>query len=199
MEDAAGEFVDDLDQAVLHHVVHVFLEEDMSLHGLGEVMDELEVALVEDRPLDEVPLEEELLNLVHALGREGDALALLVDLVIALEGFALVLFGILASIRVLLALHELDGEVIHLVDLEGIVLRRAGDDEGRTRLVNEDGVDLVDHAVVVPALNPALGRPGHVVPQVVEAEFIVGAVGDIAGVLAATNLVVHVGEDDSHA
>ena len=85
--------------------------------------------------------------------------------------------------------------LVDLVDLVGVVLRRAGDDEGGARLVDEDGVDLVDDAVVVPALDAALGGPGHVVAQVVEAELVVGAVGDVAGVFLAPDLVVHVGED----
>ena len=52
MEDAPREFIDDLDEAFLDDVVHVLLEKDLRLDRLGEVMHELEVALVEDRAFD---------------------------------------------------------------------------------------------------------------------------------------------------
>ena len=56
---------------------------------------------------------------------------------------------------------------------------RAGNDERGARLVDKDGVDLVDDGEVMPALHAA-GRIGdHVVTQVVETELGVGAVGDV--------------------
>ena len=198
VEYSPGEFVDDLDESLLDDVIDVLLEEDVCLRGLGEVMDELEVPLVEDRALDEPPLQQELLDLVHALGSEGDALALLVDLVIPLEELALVLFGVFAGLGILLHLGELGHQAVDLVDLEGIVLGRARYDEGRTRLVDEYRVDFVDDAVVVPALDLAFGTPRHVVAQVIEAEFVVGSISDITGVLRSPDLVVHVRENDAH-
>ena len=62
---------------------------------------------------------------------------------------------------------------------------RAGDDERGAGLVDEDRVDLVDDGVVVAALHHVGGLPGHVVAQVVEAELVVRAVGDVGGVLLA--------------
>ena len=53
---------------------------------------------------------------------------------------------------------------------------------GRPRLVDEDRVDLVDDRVVVAALDTVLDLVGHVVAEVVEAELVVGAVGDVGGV-----------------
>ena len=76
-------------------------------------------------------------------------------------------------------------------------LRRAADDERRARLVDEDGVDLVDDAVGVAALHHVLAAHGHVVAQVVEAELGVGAVGDVGVVLRAALLRRHVGLDDA--
>ena len=51
--------------------------------------------------------------------------------------------------------------------------------ERRPRLVDEDGVDLVDDGVVVHALHAVRGPRDHVVAQIVEAELGVGAVGDV--------------------
>jgi hypothetical protein len=56
----------------------------------------------------------------------------------------------------------------------------ARDDERGAGLVDEDRVDLVDDRVVVAALHLLGSRLiGHVVAQVVEAELVVGAVGDV--------------------
>src|SRR5690606_17960667 len=62
----------------------------------------------------------------------------------------------------------------------------AGDDERGAGLVDQDRVDLVDDGEVVAALHHVAGLPGHVVAQVVEAELVVRAVGDVGGVLFAT-------------
>ena len=63
-----------------------------------------------------------------------------------------------------------------------LVLGRTADDQRGPRLVDEDRVDLVDDGEVVAALHALLDRVGHVVAQVVEAELVVGAVRDVAGV-----------------
>ena len=71
-----------------------------------------------------------------------------------------------------------------LVDLEielGVLFGRAGNDQRRARFVDEDGVDFVDDGERQPALHAIVETEGEVVAQVVEAEFVVGAVGDVAG------------------
>ena len=81
---------------------------------------------------------------------------------------------------------------------QGIVLlfpgddRRAGNDEGGAGFVNKDGVHFVHNGEVVPALHLfGLGGCHAVVAQVVEAEFGVGAVSDVAGVLLPAELGGH--------
>jgi len=59
-------------------------------------------------------------------------------------------------------------------------------------------VDLVDDRVVVAALNAVVDAQCHVVAQVVEAELVVGAVGDVAGVGLAPFGRGHLGEDRAH-
>ena len=78
---------------------------------------------------------------------------------------------------------------------------RAGDDERRTCLVDEDRVDLVDDGERMPALDARSGVGDHVVAQVVEAELGVGAVGDIrlVGLLALGGLRTVLDEADLHA
>ena len=58
----------------------------------------------------------------------------------------------------------------------------AGDDERRAGVVDEHGVHFVHDGVVVRALHEVEGAGGHVVAQVVEAEFVVGAEGDVGQV-----------------
>src|SRR5450759_910173 len=79
----------------------------------------------------------------------------------------------------------------------GALLGRSTDDQRRAGLVDKDRVDLVDDREVVAALHQLLVRPGHVVAQVVEAELVVGAVGDVAGVRRAAHLRGLVGQDDA--
>ena len=72
-----------------------------------------------------------------------------------------------------------------LVDLHvqlGALFGRAGDDQRRARFVDQDRVDFVDDRVGEAALHAVFEPEREVVAQVVEAEFVVGAVGDVAGV-----------------
>ena len=83
----------------------------------------------------------------------------------------------------------------------GVPLRRlvgrAGDDQRRPGLVDQDRVDLVDDRVMVTTLDQIVLRPGHVVTQVVEAELVVGAVGDVGGVGRLADLRSLLGQDDA--
>ena len=63
-----------------------------------------------------------------------------------------------------------------------IVERRARDDQRRSRLVDQDAVHLIDDGVEELSLALVVLDRLHVVAQVIEAELVVGAVGDIAGV-----------------
>ena len=72
----------------------------------------------------------------------------------------------------------------------GLVVGRAGDDQRRARLVDQDRVDLVDDREIVAALDHLRALVLHVVAQIVEAEFVVGGVGDVAGIGVAALLVV---------
>ncbi len=108
-----------------------------------------------------------LLDLGHAALGDGHRALLLVDLV--------VLFGKQAR-------HD-PGELPIRI---GGRLGRAADDQRRARLVDEDGVDLVDDAEGVAALDHVLAPHRHVVAQVVEAELGVRAVRHVGGVLRAS-------------
>ncbi len=133
----------------------------LRLHGVVEEADERGVL-----GLVEVLDTEMVLDQGDALLGDADGALLLVDLVVDV------------------ALHppgdpgELLVPLLRLVD-------RSGDDQRRPGLVDEDGVDLVDDGEGVLALDEVLQALGHVVAQVVEAELVVGAVGDVRSVGSA--------------
>ena len=78
-----------------------------------------------------------------------------------------------------------------------VVLRRAGDDERRPRLIYQYRVNFVDDAVVVAALHLLRLLYRHVVAQVVEAELAVRAVGYVAAVGLKTRVLWHEGRNDA--
>ncbi len=155
VQDAAGVLVDDQHLAVHDDVVAVALEQLLRADRVVEVADERRVdGVVEVVDADLV------LDLVDRLLEHADRLLLLVDLV------------------VLVALEDVRDARELLVPRGGLI-GRAADDEWRACLVDEDRVDLVDDRERVPALDELLAGPGHVVAQVVEAELVVRAVGDV--------------------
>jgi len=79
------------------------------------------------------------------------------------------------------------------------LVRRAGNDEGRTGFVNENGVNFVNDGIIVPALHQLMPIKLHVVAQVVKAEFVVGSVGDVRFILLLAFAVVQTVNDDAGA
>ena len=155
-EDSTGVLVDDKDLAIHDHVVAILLEELLRANRTVEESDERGVDGV-----IEVVDAELVLDLVDGSLENTDCLLLLVDLVI------------------LIALQGCDDAGEFGVPVIGLV-GRAADDERGTCFVDQDRVDLIDDGEVVTALHEFFAAPGHVVAQVVEAELIVRAVGDVS-------------------
>ena len=80
--------------------------------------------------------------------------------------------------------------------LVGRFLGRSGDDQRGPGLVDQDRIDLVDDGEVVLALDHVLQAEAHIVPEVVEAELVVGAVGDVGVVGLAARARPEPGEPD---
>ena len=194
VEDPARELVDDLDLAVDDGVVDVALVERLGLQRLDQVVDQRAVL-----GLVEVVDAEEALGLGDALLGHRDRLVLLLELVVEL-GDELLLGPRIHALWPLAGHHRL-GQLGEADVVVGRLLRGAGDDQRRARLVDEDVVDLVDDRVVVHAdrlavlgdaaavLDLLLQRRRHVVAQVVEAELGVRAVRDVGRVGGALLLV----------
>ena len=71
--------------------------------------------------------------------------------------------------------------VRHLIEL-GRFFTLAGDDERGSGFIDQNGVDLVDDGKRMAALDHFFFVDGHVVAEIVEAELIVRAVGDVGSV-----------------
>ena len=80
-----------------------------------------------------------------------------------------------------------------------VVLGLTTDDQRRSRLVNQNRIHLVHDGVIEPSLHAVLCLIDHVVPEVVKAVLVVGAVGDVT---AVSRLLVgsgQLGQIDPHA
>ena len=75
----------------------------------------------------------------------------------------------------------------------------AGYDERRSRLVYQNGVDLVDNGKIEFSLHLVLFADNHVVTQKIKTEFVVGAIGDICTVCRPFIFNLHLRNDYSHA
>ena len=168
---AAGELIDDDDLAVAHDVLAVAVVQRMGAQGRIEVVHEADVGrVIQALALtQQAELGHQLLDVLMAVFGDVDLLALLIDAVVALAFF--------------LQLADQLGHDLHDAQVEvGVLFGGAGDDQRGARLVDEDGVDLVDDRVGQRPLHAVFQAEGQVVAQVVEAEFIVGAVGDVAAI-----------------
>ena len=74
-----------------------------------------------------------------------------------------------------------------------------GNDQRRARFVDQDRIDFVDNGVGQFALYALRRRIDHVVTQVVEAEFVVRAVGNVAGESRLFAGMVHLRQVDADA
>ena len=164
----SGELVDDDHLAVLDDVLLVLVIKGPRLHRVVEVMDGGDV------PLVHVLYAEQLLRAPDAVLGEHDGVLLLLDDVVGLR-------------------LKLRGDARErVVGLAGVLGRRA-DDEGGAGLIDEDRVGLVDDRVVQAApLHLVVQVHGHVVAEVVEAEFAVLPVRDVGLVRLAARDVAPV-------
>ena len=183
MHHAAGELVDQHHLAVADDVVLVPLVEDVGAQRLIDVMDDGDVGRViqAGRSVGEVPgrLQRFLDRLGTVLGEQR-----LLLLLVVLEGV-----GILD--------HLLNDQIDRPVEIRA-VLGRTGNDQRRTRLVDQDRVDFVDDREMVTALDHLTGVVDEIVAQIVEAELVVGAVGDVRGVGALALALGQAVDDHAH-
>ena len=177
---AAGEFVDDHDLVVADDVILVAMEQRMGLQRLLHVMNDRDIGgIVERALLQEPDAGQQLLDMLVARLGEIDGALLLVEFVIGRD--------------------ELGKQRVDRVVEIGFVVGGAGDDQRRARFVDEDRVDFVDDGEHMAALNHLRQFVFHIVAQIVEAELVVGAVGDVGGIGWPALFVVEIVDDDADA
>ncbi|MNS13705.1 hypothetical protein D3C72_453040 [compost metagenome] len=174
---AAREFVDDHHLAVLHDVLLVAEEQVVGAQGHHQVVHQRDMARVVQRLAfgqDAQASQDRFGVLVSGFG-QVDLLALFVDPVVAF-GFRLLRLGFAGH-----ALEQRRHRVHADVEL-GVIFGLAGNDQRRAGFVDQDRVHFVDDGVEQHALAAVLNTEFHVVAQVVETEFVIGAVSDVGGV-----------------
>ena len=179
----SGELVYDDDLTILDHIVDIPLHHAVGLDSLIDVVGKGHVL-----GGGKVLYLKIGFGLFNTGGGQGTGLVLFVHNVITI--------GLLIGGDLIFQLHHhalVQGahKAVHLRVQAGRILAAAGDDQGRAGLVDQDGVHLVHDGVVVAELHH-VGLVGHhVVAQVVKAELIVGAVGDIGIVGGPAGIAVH--------
>ena len=93
---------------------------------------------------------------------------------------------------------QVGDDAVDVVVLLGGFLRGAGDDQGGSGLIDQDRVHLIHDGVKELPLDTVLQGELHVVPQVVEAELVVGPVGDVGGVGLLPLVILHIVGDHPH-
>ena len=193
----AGELVDDDHFAVLHHVVLVAVVQLVGTQRGIHMVHQRDIGrVVQAGAFDQQPrLGQQAFGFLVAVFGQEHLVALFVHREVARVDHAF------ASARVgftdlLLQLGH-DGVDAHVQ--VGVVLGLAADDQRRARLVDQDRIDLVDDCVVEAARHAVCDLVDHVVAQVVEAELVVGAVGDVSQIGSLLLVALHAGYVDAHA
>ena len=169
----AGVLINDDDLIVLDNVVYVALHDAACLDGLIDVVLERGV-----RRVGQVLDLEIRLGAFLAVRSQGSGLGLLIDDVVVLD-VVLLLLGIdLLDAQAGKLRREAVSDLIQL----GGLFALTRNDERRARLIDQDGVHLIDDGECMVALHHGVLVDGHIVAQIVEAELVVRAVGDVGGV-----------------
>ena len=168
---AAGELIDDDHFALAHDVLHIALVERMRAQRRIQVMHQADVGGVVQALAfaQQADLRHQFFDLLMSVLGERRLLGLLVHRVIA--GTVL---GFLP--------HQPRDQRIDLDVKLGAFLRGPGNDQRRARLVDQDRVDFIDDGEGQFALYAILEPKRQIVAQVIETEFVVGAVGHVAGI-----------------
>ena len=179
----ARELVHDQHLTVLDHVVDIALHDAARLDGLINVVEQRHVFGVHQVFDLEIRL-----RLAHTRLRQRGGACLFIDDIV---GIGLVLLLLRVHLADTLRLQRAGKRVGARVQVGGAVALSRNDQRG-TRFVDQDGVHLVDDGVVMTALHLLLLVDHHVVPQIVKAHLVVGAVGDVGGIGGAALLVFEV-------
>ena len=168
---AAGELVDDDDLTVANDVFDITPVQRMGAQRRIEVMHQADVGRVVQAfaLAQHAALGHQALDALMAFFGDVHLLGFFIDRIVA----GAVLDFLTAQLR-----HQ---QVDALIQL-GALFGRTGDDQRSAGLINEDRINLVDDGVAEATLHALFKAEGQVVAQVIEAELVIGAIGDVAGI-----------------
>src|SRR5262249_31254799 len=175
---AAGYFVNDDAFSIAHDVVLVALKKLVRAERLIDVMNDGNVFHVVKRvSLELTGIAQPLLKPLHPRFGQRDGSLFFIDLVVGLV--------------------ELRNVAVDRVVEFGPVIERAGNDQRRARLIDQNRVHFVDDGIDVTPLDHILQPVLHVVAQIVEPKFVIGPVRDVAIISLLALLILKPMHDDA--
>ena len=161
---------------ILHHIILIAEHQIMCAKSQDDIVLDLQILRI--RIVLNV---EEFLHLLHALCGKVDHLILLVNdevprllLLHAHNGVQL------GQILHILAPLQLAGQnITHFIERGGFTALTGNDQRG-PGLIDQHGVDLVDDGIVQTAEHQLLLINHHIISQIIEAQFIIGHIGNVA-------------------
>ncbi|MCG3173532.1 MAG: hypothetical protein GMKNLPBB_01729 [Myxococcota bacterium] len=183
--DAARVLIHDHHFAVADDVFDIAAEQGVGLQGVVDM-----VQGVNFRRVEEIFHSQKLLDLLHAPLGHHDLPGFFIHPVVA--QFPLFFFRRRRRL-------EPGNDGVHLVVLLGGVLRLAGNDQGRARLVNENGVHFVHDGEVEFALDVILQPEFHVVAEEIETQLRIVAVGDVGTIRLLPLAIRQAVDNHAHA
>ena len=174
---ASGEFINNHDLVVLHNVLLVPKEQGVGAQCRHEMVHEQDVRGVIERRAgrQQANLGQDSLGFLMAGLGDMDLMRLAIDPVIPL-GFGLV------GARLGRHRRQQRRHCVHALVELGVVISLTADDERRARFINQDRIDLINNREMKATLHPVNQAIDHVVAKVIEAKFVIGAVGDVGGI-----------------
>ena len=174
-----GELIDDDHLVFLDDVIDVPLEHHIRLQALVQMMDDLGVLHVIEVRSDQQPgIFQLTLGPFNPIFGQGDVLGLLVLLI--------VLFG-----------QDLHDPVDLNIEI-ALVVGRARNNQRGAGLVDQDRIDFIDNRMVERPVDHLAALMLHIVAQIVEAQLVVGGIGNVGLVGLAAFILGQIGHDHAH-
>ena len=175
---ATGKFINDNDLSGLaraaHNIIAVFLKQNMGAQSVGDMMHKADILNVVNRAalLQKAVFDQQLFHMLIAVISQIDGFGFLVQLII---------------------FRRQERQHFINADIEvGAVFKRAGDNQRRARLINQNTVNLIDNGEAVAALAHFCARIFHIVAQIIKAQLIIGGIGDVGRISDFTRLIIHI-------
>ncbi len=191
---APGVLVDQHHLAILDDVLHVTLEQVLGAQRRVDMMQQAEV----HRVIEALALGQQFLADQHFLDQAVPLFGQLHLARLFVDGEMPFRYKVLVRVRWQLAAPQTRHQRVDPLVEARAVLGRARNDQRRACLVDQDRIDFVDYREIEGPLHLVFEAEDHVVAQVIETEFVVGAVGDVRGITVALALQVLVGKYHAH-